>query len=106
MVRRRPRSPSWPRSGSVRSEPDAGPCPLSPSLPARRTDRKATVEKTISDKVAKRNANLAARKQQAKDKKMGVKAKGKGTGKKVSSSSGKARSKGRPGFEGGGRKKK
>ncbi|GAA6051052.1 hypothetical protein JCM3770_005474 [Rhodotorula araucariae] len=70
------------------------------------TDRKATVEKTISDKVAKRNANLAARKQQAKDKKAGVKAKSKGTGKKVSSSSGKARSKGRPGFEGGGRKKK
>ncbi|BGP40366.1 hypothetical protein JCM10449v2_004328 [Rhodotorula kratochvilovae] len=69
-------------------------------------DRKATVEKTISDKVAKRNANLAARKQQAKDKKAGVKAKSKGTGKKVSSSSGKARSKGRPGFEGGGRKKK
>ncbi|GAA5983254.1 hypothetical protein JCM10908_000214 [Rhodotorula pacifica] len=72
------------------------------------SDRKATVEKTISDKVAKRNANLAARKQAVKDKKMGVK-KSKtaaATGKKMSSTSGKARSKGRPGFEGGGRKKK
>ncbi|GAA5833702.1 hypothetical protein JCM9279_001603 [Rhodotorula babjevae] len=68
-------------------------------------DRKATVEKTISDKVAKRNANLAARKQQAKDKKMGVvKAKSKGK-KTASSTTGKARAKGRPGFEGGGRKK-
>lgn len=62
------------------------------------------MEKTISDKVAKRNANLAARKQQAKDKKAGIKPK-KQQGKKVSSSSGKARSKGRPGFEGKGRKK-
>ncbi|GAA5940370.1 hypothetical protein JCM3775_005070 [Rhodotorula graminis] len=68
-------------------------------------DRKATVEKTITDKVAKRNANLAARKQQAKDKKMGVlKAKSKGK-KTASSTTGKARAKGRPGFEGGGRKK-
>lgn len=56
--------------------------------------------------MAKRNANLAARKQQAKDKKMGVvKAKSKGK-KTASSTTGKARAKGRPGFEGGGRKKK
>lgn len=72
----------------------------------RRTDRKATVEKSISDKVAKRNANLAARSKAVKDKKMGIKNKKSGSGKKVSTSSGKARSKGRPGFEGGGRKKK
>ncbi|BGP24932.1 ribosomal RNA-processing protein 14, RRP14 [Rhodotorula toruloides] len=70
------------------------------------TDRKATVEKTISDKVAKRNANLAARSKAVKDKKMGIKNKKSGNAKKVSTSSGKARSKGRPGFEGGGRKKK
>lgn len=37
---------------------------------------------------------------------MGIKNKKSGSGKKVSTSSGKARSKGRPGFEGGGRKKK
>ena len=79
-------------------------------MPLHRSDRKATVEKTISDKVAKRNANLAARKQAVKDKKMGVKksktAAAGGGGKKISTTSGKARSKGRPGFEGGGRKKK
>ncbi|GAA5863196.1 hypothetical protein JCM3774_000807 [Rhodotorula dairenensis] len=74
------------------------------------SDRKATVEKTISDKIAKRNANLAARKQTVKDKKMGIKKSKTGAagggGKSMSSTSGKARSKGRPGFEGGGRKKK
>lgn len=59
--------------------------------------------------MAKRNANLAARKQAVKDKKMGVKKSKTAAataGKKMSSTSGKSRSKGRPGFEGGGRKKK
>ncbi|GAA5975468.1 hypothetical protein JCM11641_004275 [Rhodosporidiobolus odoratus] len=70
------------------------------------SDRKATVEKTVSDRVNKRNANLAARSKDKKDKKMGVKKKGSaGAGKKTTStSSGKARSKGRPGFEGGRKK--
>ncbi|GAA5854375.1 hypothetical protein JCM8547_001799 [Rhodosporidiobolus lusitaniae] len=75
------------------------------------SDRKATVEKTVSDRIAKRNTNLAARSQAKKDKKAGIKKKSGGAGgaagKKTSStSSGKTRAKGRPGFEGGGRKKK
>ncbi|GAA6021847.1 hypothetical protein JCM11491_001545 [Sporobolomyces phaffii] len=69
------------------------------------TDRKATVEKTIADKAAKRNSNLAARAKAAKDKKAGVKAKSTSTKKKTSSKSFGTRNKGRPGFEGGGRKK-
>ncbi|GAA5823329.1 hypothetical protein JCM5353_008235 [Sporobolomyces roseus] len=71
------------------------------------TDRKATVEKTISDKAAKRNSNLAARAKQAKDKKAGIKNKSSGTPKKkTSSKSFSSRSKGRPGFEGGSGRKK
>ncbi|GAA6062739.1 hypothetical protein JCM10212_005942 [Sporobolomyces blumeae] len=73
--------------------------------PSRRTDRKATVEKTIADKAAKRNANLAARAKAAKDKKAGIKSKSTSTKKKTSSKSFSSRNKGRPGFEGGGRKK-
>ncbi|GAA5844882.1 hypothetical protein JCM3766R1_004380 [Sporobolomyces carnicolor] len=69
------------------------------------TDRKATVEKSIADKAAKRNSNLAARAKAAKDKKAGIKAKSTSTKKKTSSKSFSSRSKGRPGFEGGGRKK-
>lgn len=72
----------------------------------RRTDRKATVEKTIADKAAKRNSNLAARAKAAKDKKAGVKNKTASTKKKTSSKSFSSRSKGRPGFEGGGGRKK
>ncbi|GAA5983738.1 hypothetical protein JCM5350_002377 [Sporobolomyces pararoseus] len=69
------------------------------------TDRKATVEKTIADKAAKRNSNLAARAKAAKDKKAGIKSKSTTTKKKTSSKSFSSRNKGRPGFEGGGRKK-
>ncbi|GAA5938949.1 uncharacterized protein JCM15063_004373 [Sporobolomyces koalae] len=69
-------------------------------------DRKATVEKTIADKAAKRNSNLAARAKAAKDKKAGIKAKSTTSKKKTSSKSFSSRSKGRPGFEGGGGRKK
>ncbi|GAA5955477.1 hypothetical protein JCM21900_002062 [Sporobolomyces salmonicolor] len=61
-------------------------------------DRKATVEKTVTDKVAKRNANMAARAKQAKDKKAGIKVKS-STKKKTSSKSFASRQKGRPGFK-------
>jgi hypothetical protein len=78
-----------------------------PSLFSRRNDRKATVEKTTSDRISKRNSNLAARATAKKDKKLGIKKKTGDKAKKTSSSSSaKTKTKGRPGFEGGGRKKK
>lgn len=67
-------------------------------LTIRRAERKETVSSTINAKVAKRNTNMAARVQQAKDKKAGVKTKKKMI--KTVSKSHAGRDKARPGFEG------
>ncbi|SCV72116.1 BQ2448_4810 [Microbotryum intermedium] len=72
-------------------------------------ERKETVKDGIAAKVAKRNMNLAAREKQRKDKKMGIKTKsGAAPTRKTKSKNHAGRNKtgrGRPGFEGKGKKK-
>ncbi|KAK4049468.1 hypothetical protein OIO90_005419 [Microbotryomycetes sp. JL221] len=76
-------------------------------------ERTKQVQTNISARIDKRNANLAARAQAAKDKKAGIKkpkssSSSKGSGSKTKSSSHlhRAKTSGRPGFEGKGGKKK
>lgn len=83
---------------------------LSPSSSSQqnRAERKDTVSTSINAKIAKRNANLAARVKQAKDKKAGIKTKTKSVKTKSKSHAGRVKTGGggggRAGFEGKGKK--
>ncbi|KAM0752648.1 SURF6-domain-containing protein [Meredithblackwellia eburnea MCA 4105] len=67
------------------------------------SERKETVSTNIAAKVEKRNKNLAARVQQARDKKKGIKVKSVKTKTRSKSHAGRVKN-GRPGFEGGRKK--